>query len=396
MKNLKKLVLILFSAMFFLFAISVYAYAYTRDSYNMQAQEFTGAGEISLTDSYDSEKSRLNDFFSSKNSPKILRTTYEQLTQNKNIEYYEVLLQSIEYVGRFSYPSTVVAGDSSVIEQDIDGEKITPVKTWMLNQTFYENLGLGDKLQVGKGFRQSDYNQDSRKEIPVILGSDYQNFFSIHDTFEGYYLGYEKICFKVRGFLKRGVTVTLDQSDYRLDGFVLAPVICASPASSEDFAKLLTLVKCEGYLHYKNQEEYETSLKELNKIAKATGFQYSVPNRLLKNENIMGITMTGAMALLPAAVLFFAIGMILTFREMKAFLLKGNISVLRYGQAILLTGLCMTILYYIGSYMNQLFFWEHKEILMLGAERVKLVYGFLSLIFIGLLCKAIWKRSRER
>ena len=235
--------------------------------------------------------------------------------------------------------------------------------------------------------------------IPVILGNNYKNYFSINDTFEGYYLGYKKICFKVRGFLKAGETVILDQTPYLLDEFVLAPVISAGPADSEDFAKLLTLVKCEGYLHYRNKQEYERSLKELNKIASNTGFQYSIPNRMLKNENLMGITLSGAMVLIPIAVLLFVISMILIFREMKAFITKtegSKAKLLRYGQVILLPSLCMVILYLLGKYLNQFFFAEHKAILQMGAERVKIVYIILAITFSGLLCKQRWTQSREQ
>ena len=376
MKKIKKSVFILFSVVFFLFAITAYMYASALNDYNTKAQEFTGTGEISLTDSYDSESSQVSEFFHDKDSNQILQETYQQLVQNEKIEYYEVLPQPVEYVGSFTYPLSVVDGDRSVVEQKIDGEKITPIKTLMLNQTFYDRIHLEKKLRKGTGFQKSEYNQHSHEVIPVILGNNYKNYFSINDTFEGYYLGYKKICFKVRGFLKAGETVILDQTPYLLDEFVLAPVISAGPADSEDFAKLLTLVKCEGYLHYRNKQEYERSLKELNKIASNTGFQYSIPNRMLKNENLMGITLSGAMVLIPIAVLLFVISMILIFREMKAFITKtegSKAKLLRYGQVILLPSLCMVILYLLGKYLNQFFFAEHKAILQMGAVRVKSV-----------------------
>ena len=129
MKKIKKSVFILFSVVFFLFAITAYMYASALNDYNTKAQEFTGTGEISLTDSYDSESSQVSEFFHDKDSNQILQETYQQLVQNEKIEYYEVLPQPVEYVGSFTYPLSVVDGDRSVVEQKIDGEKITPIKS---------------------------------------------------------------------------------------------------------------------------------------------------------------------------------------------------------------------------------------------------------------------------
>lgn len=397
-KVLIKSAFILFSAIFILFAMAVYMYAFMLDTYNTNAQEFTGTGEISLTDSYDSDVSRVSDFFDDKDSNRILQETYQQLVQNRKIKYYEVLPQPIEYVGSFEYPLSVVDGDKSVVEQEIDDEKITPIKTLMLNQIYYDSIDLEKKLQAGTGFKKTDYNQHINEVIPVILGNNYKNYFSVNDTFEGYYLGHKKICFKVKGFLKAGEKITLDRNTYLLDEFVLAPVISAGSADSEDFSKLLTLVKCEGYLHYNDRETYESSLAELNKIAANTGFQYSIPNRMLKNKNIMGITLSEAMVLLPIAILFFVISMIFAFQEMKAFVLKTmkrKQGILPYGQVILITSLYMIVLYLWGKYLNQFLFAKHKEILQMGAERAKVVYFILAIMFSVLLCRQQWVRTRE-
>lgn len=85
----------------FLFSIAVYAYAVTLRSYNTQAQEFMGKGEISLTDSYDSESSRVSDFLKEDHCQEILDDTYHSLITNRKIDYYEVLPQPIEYVGEY-------------------------------------------------------------------------------------------------------------------------------------------------------------------------------------------------------------------------------------------------------------------------------------------------------
>ena len=69
-KVLIKSAFILFSATFILFAMTVYMYAFMLDNSNSKAQEFTGTGEISLTDSYDSDVSRVSDFFDDKDSMK--------------------------------------------------------------------------------------------------------------------------------------------------------------------------------------------------------------------------------------------------------------------------------------------------------------------------------------
>lgn len=119
---------------------------------------------------------------------------------------------------------------------------------------------------------------------------------------------------------------------------------------------------------------------------------------MLKNKNIMGITLSEAMVLLPIAILFFVISMIFAFQEMKAFVLKTmkrKQGILPYGQVILITSLYMIVLYLWGKYLNQFLFAKHKEILQMGAERAKVVYFILAIMFSVLLCRQQWVRTRE-
>lgn len=287
-KFLKNLITVI-GAISFTFIVSVYAYSCIIESYNTQAQEFSGRGEISLTDSYDSEESRLEDFFQKENSYEILKNTYEKLKTNKKLRYYEVLPQSIEYVGSFRLPESIVDGDKNFIEQKIDGELLTPLKTLMIDQSFAHDTDLKAQVSGGTWFKKKQYGMTSDQCIPVVLGNNYKEAFSIGDTFEGYYLGYKKIQFVVKGFFKSGAVVVLDNQKYDIDNHLIAPVIQPGNTDDKSFSKLLLLVKCEGYLHYDNKSEYIIALEEVERLADETGYKYSLIKKELENKNIFEI-----------------------------------------------------------------------------------------------------------
>lgn len=75
--------------------------------------------------------------------------------------------------------------------------------------------------------------------------------------------------------------------------------------------------------------------------------------------------------------------------------MKRKQGILPYGQVILITSLYMIVLYLWGKYLNQFLFAKHKEILQMGAERAKVVYFILAIMFSVLLCRQQWVRTRE-
>lgn len=381
----------------FLFSIAVYAYAVTLRSYNTQAQEFMGKGEISLTDSYDSESSRVSDFLKEDHCQEILDDTYHSLITNRKIDYYEVLPQPIEYVGEYKGSGVTVDGNESAIEQEIDGELITPVKTFMMGESFFETKGLENHVHIGESFVSSDYNRHSDQEIPVMMGRSFLENFSVNEKFEGYYLGYEKIKFVVKGFLEPDLRIEIDGQTHNLDHMLILPTIDASPKSRDGFKKLLTLIRCEGYVHYDNKQEYDVSMKEMEEIAKETGFRYSLPNQVLENRNIMGITYNVALMLLMVSMPFFGFSMILLFRELRTYVCQyaNKRKLIGYLLSIALPGTWMGILFFVSRISLEMMFPMHLEIISVGATRVRGVLIILAVVFSFLLCKKTHERSEE-
>lgn len=393
---MKKLITVI-GAVSFTFIVSVYAYSCIIESYNTQAQEFSGRGEISLTDSYDSEDSRLEDFFQTENSYEILKNTYEKLKTNKKLKYYEILPQSIEYVGRFKLPESIVDGDKTFIEQKIDGELLTPLKALMVNQRFAYDTNLKTKVSEGAWFKKKQYGMTSDQYVPVVLGDNYKAAFSIGDTFEGYYLGYKKIQFVVEGFFKVGTVVVLDNQKYDLDNYLIAPVIQPSNTDDKSFSKLLLLVKCEGYLHYNNKEEYEIALAEVERLADETGYKYSLPKKELENKNIFGITKTIATILLPLIILLFIIGMCFLYTDLKDFIqrrVNSELFLLICAAIILVNSFVLGILYLLSKYINLILFYHYPNIISLGLPRVLWIYVVIDLVFIVLTVKRTYREMR--
>lgn len=395
-KFLKKLTTVI-GAVSFAFIVSVYAYSCIIESYNMQVQEFTDRGEISLADSYDSEESRVEDFFQTENSSEILKTTYEKLKTNKKLQYYEVLPQPIEYIGRFKLPKSTVDGEEDCIEQKIDGELLTPLKTLMINQLFAHDTALNTQVSEGEWFEKTQYRLTSDQCIPVVLGENYKEAFSIGDTFEGYYLGCKKIQFVVKGFFASTTVVALDNQKYDLDDYLVAPVMQTCNTEDEKFAKLLLLVKCEGYLHYNNKEEYAAALEEIKHLAEETGYKYSLPKKELENKNIFGITKTTATILRPLITFLFILGICWLYADLKAFVryrFKSEKFLLICAAIILVNSLILGMLYLLSKYVNLVLFCRYKDIILLGLPRVLWVYIIIDLAFIFLMIKRAGREKR--
>lgn len=79
-----------------------------------------------------------------------------------------------------------------------DGVKYSEVKTIQVSGGFFSQNKL--TLSSGNLFSEDDYSSYGLEEIPVILGSEYSQYYNIGDTFEGSYL-YSDMKFKIIGFV---------------------------------------------------------------------------------------------------------------------------------------------------------------------------------------------------
>ena len=89
--------------------------------------------------------------------------------------------------------------DESVYE--IDGEPAVAAEALQAAHRFFELFPV--QISEGRAFTDEDYDCLNSRRIPVILGSAYNESFSVGDTFEGYYI-MERFVFEVIGLAESG------------------------------------------------------------------------------------------------------------------------------------------------------------------------------------------------
>lgn len=271
----------------FICSISILNYIIGKDI-NEQLNSLPTKGEIMITDTYDDKNHSIFDFFERKNSKIIMKNTYNKLKSNPDLTYFEVSRQMIGYVGMFDGGREFAIGESKEeINQNIDGQTVTNLKALQIDNNYQNYINLKYNIEYGKSIKNKSYDTDD--VIPVIVGSKYKEMLKIGDEFEGLFLGSEKLKFVVTGILKDEYNISLNGEEINTEYYVIMPNINASKKDSELTEKIILSIKCEGYLHYENKEEYERSIQILDEICNETRFKYSIPTKNL-NIGIMGKT----------------------------------------------------------------------------------------------------------
>lgn len=285
-KNIK--IYLLFTVAFWLlfFSLNSYHKGYIVEKMKRNLVEISESGEWLLADSYDSENSSFEEFLQQKNAKDILNQTYKMLKKQYGKDYFDVGMQSIEYIGKYKGSMNFVNGDEEAVNQKISHQEITPLKSVQISSNCMRYYHLDKEVEIGKTFQNSDYKKDASQEIPIIAGADYRQYFQKGDTFYGKYLGEAKIKFVIKGFFKKNTNILLADEKINLDSRLVFPSIQISSGDEQEFQKILLSVKCQGYFHYESLNEFEKDVQKLKKIKKTTGFQYVIPmtNRELRSN----------------------------------------------------------------------------------------------------------------
>lgn len=104
----------------------------------------------------------------------------------------------------------------------IDGKEcyISSLNTLEVNLNTY-NYFL-DYIQEGRGFLEEDFHYIQGERIPVILGNDYMQHYSVGDVLELNYLEND-LEFEVVGFFEKKLCIEIENSKTDLDTYVCCP-----------------------------------------------------------------------------------------------------------------------------------------------------------------------------
>lgn len=287
--------------------LNLYNESYAVEKIKESIVEVSGTGDWMLVDTYDNKNSSFESFLNQKDSYDILEKTYQMLKKEYGNKYFDVGKQNIEFIGDFRGDRGFVDGDEDSVNQHVNGQIITPLKSLQVSQNYVEQYNLDRKVEIGNCFQASDYQKNAEQVIPVIAGADYRRYYKIGDKFLGKYLGDVEMKFVIKGFFQKKSSIDLADEKMLLDTLIVFPSIQVSFKNKTEFQKTLLSVKCQGYLHYKNGNEFEKHILKLKKIKEKTGFQYVIPitNKDLEKYKVIDIRIAMATFIVALGVWFF-------------------------------------------------------------------------------------------
>lgn len=217
---------------------------------------------------------REDEYFSNINELNNLKQFYNKLQNNDGFIYLNTTLQPIgilNFRGRDIHLQGYEDGFSFPSYEKQNGT-YEVVKSIQINENVLSNFELS--MKEGTIFKKDNFIYKIGDNIPVILGSDYQNIYQIGDLIELDYIN-RTMQGKIIGILETNSTLPVKNDvDFSLDRYVLLPEfrIDHSPVNKED-----TLFQQRHYLHLINGQLFSNKNKLeirnlMNDISVATNF----------------------------------------------------------------------------------------------------------------------------
>lgn len=234
-------------------------------------------GFIQLKDNYDGNKNNLSifEFFNKSGSLEKMMNLYNTISNDKDIKYYEILTQPLEYIGEYKGEIKFTQGEE-LINQKIDNNCITPLNSIQISEKASEYLHLSNNILYGEYFSKDDYLLNDTQEVPVVLGNSYLGIYNLGDSFECYYLGTMKLKLKVIGFLKENSKFSLEY-EYLLDNEIILPVLNINDTlllKNKDFSNILYSLKNTGYIHYTNNDDYNYIINKIKNLVQVINIDW--------------------------------------------------------------------------------------------------------------------------
>ncbi|MBQ4429243.1 MAG: hypothetical protein II871_05665 [Clostridia bacterium] len=180
----------------------------------------------------------------------------------------------------------------------VDGRILQPIKSLQVSKSFFDEYDIS--VSDGEGFSEEDYFHKNKENIPVLLGSEYKEFFATGDKLYGDYLS-ERFTFIVKGFISEDAFFP-DQSTMTSCGrYIVMPALffetkgdaakysllqklCGIVSSSMGYEKTKELF--EQYKLEANVANRELYISDPNAFADLTNFldQYSAMTKEVASQ----------------------------------------------------------------------------------------------------------------
>lgn len=202
----------------------------------------------------------------------------DEMKNNSNFTYIEFSPVTLQFIGAWDKPLHLIENEVTVNQRIPFKDKeieVTSIEGMMLDETCIELYSLA--LESGELFTANDFIQ-MNNELPLILGHDFKEYYSIGDTIPLLYYGQEWIG-TVKGFLKENQEIVQDSMIYPLDTKLLVPSFTETNLVNgfdETYQQMIMHSKLQGYVLLENKEEYKAAKKEVETISKKYHLSYEL------------------------------------------------------------------------------------------------------------------------
>ncbi len=249
--------------------------SYSQRQYDVRVAEYSKAAgslvnQLEFTD---------HDFYDTNNVFDIpvesYLSMYNQITSCRSFELYEIKHQPIDINyqteaehSRFSK----ILGTSETFESE-DGTMYFCADCTQMSQNCFDTYPI--RISEGRAFEEDDFVLNPDAPLPVLLGSDFADDFSVGDSFNGCYLDYETE-FEVVGFFTSDSYYVVGEYPKYLNRTIIIPFVSVLPEDIDnfrDFAFLQYTSKVTNYIHLREGYSMNDVYQETEKIANSYGLE---------------------------------------------------------------------------------------------------------------------------
>lgn len=287
----KKLFVVLTGLLSFLFSVVLFVLLVNLNISKIEirsASKFHNYNIYQISDDLIGE--REIEFFKDVKNYDILNDFNNGVFKNNKVVFYNAVYQPIglkQYPPDEKFSAYYESGFNNIYEHE--GAFYQTTKSMQVTKSVFDYNVV--ELIEGQYFDDSAYVYVAgRKEIPVILGSDYRQYYKLHDQLEIHHY-FEKFVGRVVGFAKENSFIfTVNEPQQVLNRYILLPSMSLSEQPSEllrktqvdeVFFRALLLSKMGGHLMTNlNALEVRKEIGEIGKVTNFTNYQIIGANSL--------------------------------------------------------------------------------------------------------------------
>ncbi len=167
------------------------------------------------------------------------------LWSEEQFQFYTCCTQPIEIKNKIEdiFLYGYEQGNTECSVQEIDGIMRYTTKCLLVSEKFFDCNNI--KIKTGRGFEEEDYQYNKGENVPVLLGSAYEEYYNIGDCIQAEYLN-EDMTLQVVGFLDSDMFFIsgLDQDFTSTERYIILPAFRIDELS--DFSQLLSMDELNG------------------------------------------------------------------------------------------------------------------------------------------------------